>query len=52
MMANYDFDVICVGCGHGCDLAVRLLHLCLPDNHLRTADNAGNVLVNQKDLIF
>ena len=24
-MANYDFDVICVGCGHGCDLAARIL---------------------------
>ena len=24
-MTNYDFDVICVGCGHGCDLAARIL---------------------------
>ena len=24
-MANYDYDVICVGCGHGCDLAARIL---------------------------
>lgn len=24
-MANYDFDVICVGCGHGCDHAARIL---------------------------
>lgn len=24
-MANYDFEVIFVGCGHGCDLAARIL---------------------------
>lgn len=24
-MTKYDFDVICVGCGHGCDLAARVL---------------------------
>ena len=24
-MTNYDYDVICVGCGHGCDLAARIL---------------------------
>ena len=24
-MEKYDFDVICVGCGHGCDLAARIL---------------------------
>ena len=24
-MANYDFEVIFVGCGHGCDLAARVL---------------------------
>ncbi len=25
MMTNYDFYAIFVGCGHGCDLAARIL---------------------------